>query len=399
MNSGLEALHPYPFERLADLFSDVKVMALDRIALTIGEPRHPAPEAVFDILSQATHSLSQYPTTLGRPELREVISRWLCARFQLPHVDPATQVLPLNGTREGLFSVAQALVSAGRPGAVVCPNPFYQIYEGAAYLAGTQPVFVNCPSSLGFLPDFESVTSAQWQSCQLLYLCSPGNPSGAVLPTDTLKSLIELAHRYDFVIASDECYSEIYRDESNPPVGLLQASQGMGNKDFSRCLCFHSLSKRSSLPGLRSGFVAGEADLVARFARYRTYHGCAMPVHHQLVSEWAWSDEEHVRVNRALYRAKFEAVTPILADVMAVPEPEAGFYLWPETPIEDPAFAVAVLRETGVAVLPGSYLARPTAQGNPGANRIRIALVAELSECVEAAERIAKAVRCGFRGR
>ena len=395
MNSGLGSLYPYPFERLDELFASAEVTAPNRIALTIGEPRHPAPRAVFDILATATHSLSQYPTTLGRPELREAIARWLCARFSLPHVDPGNQILPLNGTREGLFSVAQALVSAGRSGAVVCPNPFYQIYEGAAYLAGTQPVFVNCPAALGFLPDFESVTPAQWQSCQMLYLCSPGNPSGAVLPIETLQTLIDLAHQYDFVIASDECYSEIYRDESNPPVGLLQASHAMGNPDFARCLCFHSLSKRSSLPGLRSGFVAGDAALLARFAKYRTYHGCAMPVHHQLASEWAWSDEEHVRVNRALYRAKFEAVTPILAEVMAVPEPEAGFYLWPETPIADPAFAVAVLRETGVAVLPGSYLARTTERGNPGANRVRIALVAELSDCVEAAERIAHAVRRG----
>jgi N-succinyldiaminopimelate aminotransferase len=291
--------------------------------------------------------------------------------------------------------VAQTLVTHGKPGAVLCPNPFYQIYEGAALLAGTEPILLNCDASKGFLPDFDSVTEEQWHACQLLFICTPGNPAGAVMSREGLQRLITLAQEHDFVIASDECYSEIYPDERHPPAGLLEAAATMGNTDYRHCLCFHSLSKRSNLPGLRSGFVAGDPHWIEQFRRYRTYHGCAMPPHHQIASEWAWSDELHVRDNRARYREKFGAVTPILAPVLATPSPDAGFYLWPETPTDDETFAQHLLQHAGVKVLPGRYLARDTAGGNPGANRIRLALVAELGQCVEAAERIVHAVKSG----
>ena len=348
-----------------------------------------------ELLSEHAVLVAQYPATAGRPQLRATIGDWLERRFHLPSLDADRHVLPLNGTREGLFAVAQTLVTHGKPGAVLCPNPFYQIYEGAALLAGTEPILLNCDASKGFLPDFDSVTEEQWHACQLLFICTPGNPSGAVMSREGLQKLITLAQEHDFVIASDECYSEIYPDEQHPPAGLLEAAATMGNTDYRHCLCFHSLSKRSNLPGLRSGFVAGDPHLIEQFRRYRTYHGCAMPPHHQIASEWAWSDELHVRDNRARYREKFAAVTPILAPVLATPSPDAGFYLWPETPTDDETFAQHLLQHAGVKVLPGRYLARDTAGGNPGANRVRLALVAELGQCVEAAERIVHAVKSG----
>lgn len=394
MNPQLKLLHPYPFEKLGKLFADIEPSsAHSPIALSIGEPKHPAPQFVLDTLASHLSSLSKYPSTRGSEALRESIAKWLSRRFDLKAINPDTQILPVNGTREALFSFAQALISAEQNASVLCPNPFYQIYEGAALLAGASPQFINCSEENRFLPDFDSVSPQQWQDCQLLYICSPGNPSGAVLPLDTLQELIQLAQQYDFVIASDECYSEIYFDEDDAPPGLLQACAALGNDSFERCVVFHSLSKRSNLPGLRSGFVAGDADVLSQFLRYRTYHGCAMPVHHQMASIAAWGDEQHVAENRRRYREKFRAVREILNPALPTQLPDAGFYLWPATPIADTDFARALLADYNVTVLPGRYLARDTPQGNPGQGRIRMALVAEQADCVEAAQRIVDCVR------
>ena len=396
MNAGLGLLQPYPFERLAKLLRSSKPALNPVIPLTMGEPQHPPPDVAVALLKEHAELVAKYPATQGRTQLRTAIARWLEKRFVLPSVDPEQHILPLNGTREGLFALAQAVVSSQQAGAVICPNPFYQIYEGASLLAGSQPLLLNCDEHNGFLPDIDLVTPAQWQNCQLVYLCTPGNPGGAVMSSRQLQRLITLAHEHNFLIASDECYSEIYPDEAAPPTGLLEAAAAMGNTEFRHCLCFHSLSKRSNLPGLRSGFVAGDPDWIGRFRRYRTYHGCAMPLHHQIASEWAWGDEAHVAANRARYRQKFEAVTPILSAALPTPQPDAGFYLWPQTPFDDERFAQAVYERAGVSLLPGSYLARETTTGNPGAMRVRIALVAELSQCVEAAERIADCLRQGW---
>ena len=396
MNPGLSLLQPYPFERLAKLLRNSKPALDPVIPLTMGEPQHPPPVGALALLKEHAELVAKYPATQGRVQLRAAIARWLEKRFVLPSIDPEHHVLPLNGTREGLFALAQAVVSTRQAGGVICPNPFYQIYEGAALLAGSQPLLLNCDEHNGFLPDIDLVTPAQWQNCQLVYLCTPGNPGGAVMSSRQLQRLIALAHEHNFLIASDECYSEIYPDEAAPPTGLLEAAAAMGNTEFRHCLCFHSLSKRSNLPGLRSGFVAGDPEWIAHFRRYRTYHGCAMPLHHQIASEWAWADEEHVAANRARYRQKFEAVTPILSAVLPTPKPDAGFYLWPQTPVDDEHFTQTIYERAGVSLLPGSYLARATTTGNPGAKRARIALVAELSQCVEAAERIADCLRQGW---
>ena len=388
----LERLQPYPFERLARLKADCAPPAdKTHIDLSIGEPKHAAPHFVAETLISHLHGLSQYPVTRGRVELRRAIVDWLQQRFALPagSPDPETGVLPVNGTREALFAFAQAVVdrSAARP-RVLMPNPFYQIYEGAALLAGAEPVFLNTTPESGYRPDFERVPEAVWADCQLLYLCSPGNPTGAVLDIPALQRLIALADQHDFIIAADECYSEIYPDEAAPPPGLLQAAAAMGRSDYRRCVVFHSLSKRSNLPGLRSGFVAGDADILQAFFRYRTYHGCAMPPASQAASEKAWRDEAHVRDNRELYRHKFDAVTGILQPVLEVAPPQAGFYLWPRTPIADTDFARNLFAEEHVTVLPGSYLSRDADSGNPGADHVRMALVAPLEDCIEAARRI-----------
>lgn len=395
MNPDLQHLQPYPFEKLRALKSGLgPAPALNHIDLSVGEPKHPAPEFVRQALVDQLSGLSVYPATKGIPELRQAISQWLVRRFKLNSaLNPETQVLPVNGTREALFAFAQTIISPGASthgdqAVVVMPNPFYQIYEGATLLAGAQPVFANCTDKTDFQPDFASIPQTIWQRCQLLYLCSPGNPTGAVLDLDKLKNLIELADRYDFIIASDECYSEIYSDESQPPPGLLQACAELGRNSYQRCVVFHSLSKRSNLPGLRSGFVAGDADVLKQFLLYRTYHGSAMPVQHQHASIAAWQDEVHVEDNRALYRQKLQIVTAILRPIMNIPQPDAGFYLWPETPISDTDFTRELYRQQNVSVVPGSYLARDTATGNPGANRIRMALVAPLEQCQQAAERI-----------
>jgi N-succinyldiaminopimelate aminotransferase len=303
-------------------------------------------------------------------------------------IDPERQVLPVNGTREALFAFAQAVLDRHRPATVVMPNPFYQIYEGAALLAGATPVYVPCIAETGYLPDFDRLTDHDWGRCQLLYLCSPGNPSGAVMPLEQLQRLVDLAERFDFVIAADECYAEIYLDEQRPPPGLLQACAAMGNSDYRRCVVFHSLSKRSNAPGLRSGFVAGDADLIGTFLRYRTYHGCAMPVQHQLASIAAWDDEQHVVDNRRRYRAKFDSVLQILDGHLQVERPQAGFYLWPRLPIDDAHFARDLFVDQNVTVLPGSYLSREVRGSNPGRRHVRMALVATEAECNEAAQRI-----------
>ncbi|HBX72240.1 MAG TPA: succinyldiaminopimelate transaminase [Halieaceae bacterium] len=393
MNVLLDALHPYPFEKLRALFADLEpASGQAHIALSIGEPRHASPPFVLETLAANLPLLANYPATRGEAVLRETIAGWLQRRFQLQSVNAECEVLPVNGTREALFAFAQAVVTAGPGAAVVSPNPFYQIYEGAALLAGAQPEFVNATASSGHLPDFAAVPASVWERCQLLYICTPGNPSGAVMSIEQLQTLVALAERHDFIIASDECYSEIYSDEANPPPGLLQACARMGNDRFKRCVVFHSLSKRSNLPGLRSGFVAGDATVLAEFLRYRTYHGCAMPLHHQHASMAAWNDEEHVRANRALYRQKFDAVLPILQGHLQVERPDAGFYLWPETPVADTEFARQLYQHAHITVVPGSFLARETAAGNPGSKHVRMALVASLEDCVAAAERMVRVI-------
>ena len=389
MNENLQQLQPYPFEKLRQLFCDLSPPPeKSPIALSIGEPRHPSPAFVVEEIADNLQRLANYPNTAGLPELREAIAAWLQRRFDLPGIDAQHQVLPVNGTREALFAFAQTVVSSKPDALVMSPNPFYQIYEGAALLAGATPHFINCTEQSGFLPDFAAVTTQQWQQCQLLYLCSPGNPTGAVIPLAQLQELILLAREHDFVIASDECYSEIYFDETSPPPGLLQACAAMGADDYRNCVVFHSLSKRSNLPGLRSGFVAGDADILRNFLLYRTYHGCAMPLHHQLGSIAAWNDEEHVRANRQRYRDKFSAVLAQFDGHLQVAAPDAGFYLWPQTPVSDTEFARALFAGENVTVLPGQFLAREAGGINPGANRVRLALVAELEQCVEAAQRI-----------
>jgi N-succinyldiaminopimelate aminotransferase len=392
MNPRLNLLQPYPFEKLRALKAVVEPNhSLPHIALSIGEPKHEPPEFVLRELTAKLPQLAKYPSTAGLPELQGAIAAWAQRRFKLGNRSLSeANVLPVSGTREALFSFTQACVDGG---SVLMPNPFYQIYEGAALLAGAEPVFLNCTEDNGFIPDFDAVSPAEWQRCQLLFLCSPGNPTGAVLDSSQLQKLIALADRYDFVIASDECYSELYFDEEQPPTGLLQACAEMGRDDYSRCVVFHSLSKRSNLPGLRSGFVAGDARLLEKYLLYRTYHGCALPVPTQYASIAAWQDEAHVKANRDLYRQKFDAVLNILGDVLPVKRPDAGFYLWPKTPIADTDFAQQLFASQNVTVLPGRYLARPTAQGNPGENRLRLALVASTEECIEAAQRIKKFVQ------
>ncbi|MFT7724217.1 MAG: succinyldiaminopimelate transaminase [Roseateles sp.] len=388
-NPRLDLLQPYPFERLRALTAGITPNpALPPISLGIGEPRHAAPALVEDAIRGAMAGLSSYPATAGSPALREAIAGWIARRYGLA-LDPATQVLPVNGSREALFAIAQTVVDAGRPGAtVVCPNPFYQIYEGAALLAGAQLAFANADPARNFAADWARIDAATWARTQLLYVCSPGNPSGAVMPLDEWRTLFELSDRHGFVIASDECYSEIYfRDE--PPLGGLEAAARLGRGDFRNLISFTSLSKRSNVPGLRSGFVAGDAALLQRFLRYRTYHGSAMSPLVQAASIAAWGDEAHVIENRTRYREKFAAVTPLLAGVLDVALPDAGFYLWAAVPGgDDVGFAQGLLAQYNLAVLPGSLLARAAHGGNPGAGRIRLALVADEAECLEAARRI-----------
>jgi len=396
MNPNLSLLKAYPFERLRQLFADVTPNpALRPISLGIGEPRHPTPQLVKNAYSDAvlnSAGLCGYPATGGEPGLRAAISAWLQRRYGL-NVDANRQVLPVNGSREALFAIAQVVLDPHEGDAlVVCPNPFYQIYEGAAYLGGAQPHFVASDPQRNFASDWASVPEDVWRRTRLLYVCSPGNPAGAVMPLDEWKTLFELSDRHGFVIASDECYSEIYfRDV--PPLGALEAAVQCGRSDFRNLLIFTSLSKRSNVPGMRSGFCAGDARLIQQFLLYRTYHGSAMSPVVQAASVAAWNDEVHVEDNRAMYRAKFNQVTPLLASVLDVALPDAGFYLWAKVQGSDTAFARELLSLYNVTVLPGSYLAREVDGHNPGEGRIRMALVADTAECVEAAQRIVQFVQ------
>ncbi|MDX5151503.1 MAG: succinyldiaminopimelate transaminase [Acidiferrobacterales bacterium] len=392
MNSKLAQLHDYPFQKLARLLKGIDPDPTHSpIALSVGEPKHASPEFVLQAMRDNLDGLSVYPTTRGLPVLREAIARWLQQRFGLTNLpDSETQILPVSGTREALFSVTQAIVNASpdtRP-VVIMPNPFYQIYEGAALLAGAEPYYLNTTAENDFIPDLDSVPETVWQRTQLMFYCSPGNPTGKEFGADVIKTLMDYALKYNFVLAADECYSEIYFDEQNPPAGLLEVAQTHGNSDYHNCLVFHSLSKRSNLPGLRSGFVAGDADILKDYFQYRTYHGATLSNTAQLASVAAWQDEEHVKQNRQLYKQKFDEVIGILSPVLPVQQPDASFYLWPEVPWGDETCARELYEQQNIKVLPGSYLSREANGINPGRNRVRMALVATPEECADAAKRI-----------
>jgi len=391
MNPRLARLQPYPFERLRALLEGLRPSdAYAPINLSIGEPKHATPALIRDALTQSLDGLAVYPPTAGMAELRETIAQWIAARYRVT-LDPQSQVLPINGSREALFAFAQAVVDGSQPGAkVVMPNPFYQIYEGAALLAGAQPVFLNTTARNGFRMQTESLAAKTWQDVQLLYVCSPANPSGTVLGIDDWATLFALADTHDFIIASDECYSELYYDESQPPVGAAEAAHALGRAGLERLVVFSSLSKRSNAPGLRSGFVAGDAGILRNFLLYRTYHGSAMSQAVQRASIAAWRDEVHVRDNRRQYAEKYRAVLPRLQAPMRAFMPEGGFYLWIPTPIDDMEFTRLLYREYNVLVLPGSVLARDANGENPGSHHVRVALVAPLAECVEAVERMSR---------
>ena len=396
MNSNLSKLHPYPFQKIAELYADVTPVDIPLVTLAIGEPKHKTPDIILEAIRDNLAGFSNYPVTAGSLELRTSIANWLSRRFHLAKgvINPQTNVIPVNGTREALFAFAQAVVDNKKTNAkIIMPNPFYQIYEGAAFLAGAEPVFLACTADNNFIPDFDQVSAKTWDDCQLLYLCSPGNPTGSIVSETQIIALMTLAEKHDFIIASDECYSEVYFDENQPPVGLLEAAAKAGNTEFKRCVVFHSLSKRSNAPGLRSGFVAGDAEILKQFLLYRTYHGCAMSEPIQIASIAAWEDEQHVIDNRQQYREKFDAVLEILEPILNVKKPEAGFYLWPNVDMDDENFTRDIYAQQHLKVVPGSYLARSVDGVNPGANRIRMALVASVEECIEAANRIASFVK------
>ncbi|NOL49057.1 succinyldiaminopimelate transaminase [Pelistega europaea] len=398
MNPRLDLLKPYPFERLRALLADATPSSEypTHINLSIGEPKHDTPEIIKQAINANLAGLSNYPATKGDFELREAISHWIARRYDIPAPNPDTEILPCLGSREALFSFAQTILDGNPDSIVVCPNPFYQIYEGAAYLGGATPYFVNSDPARNFAPDWESVPEEVWKKTQLLYICSPGNPAGNVTPIEEWRYLFELSDKYGFVIASDECYSEIYFEEK--PLGVLQAARFCGMNDYKNMVCFSSLSKRSNVPGMRSGFVAGDANLLAKFLRYRTYHGSAMSSVISAASIVAWNDEQHVEQNRALYQEKFQKVFPILSSVLDVKMPDASFYLWAGTPVADTQFSKALFEQANVTLLPGSYLSRPGSLDgtNPGFKRVRIALVAPVEQCVEGAERIAEFIRKNY---
>jgi N-succinyldiaminopimelate aminotransferase len=382
LNPRLARLQTYPFDKLRHLLAGVAPNpAFKPIDLSIGEPKHPTPALVKDALAAALNGLSIYPRAAGLPELREAAAAWAMRRYALPSLDPTTQVLPVNGTREALFAFGQTILDSTRDAKVVCPNPFYQIYEGAALLGGATPVFLN---------EGMKFKELDWTGVQLVYTCSPANPTGRVMPLEEWRELFALSDRHGFVIASDECYSEIYCDEAKPPLGALEAARQLGRDDFTRLVVFTSLSKRSNAPGMRSGFVAGDAALLKQFLLYRTYHGSAMSVAVQRASIAAWNDEAHVRENRRLYAAKFDAALGLVKPPLESYRPDGGFYLWMRTPIDDAEFARALHRDYNVLVLPGSFLARESHGENPGKNHVRIALVAPIEECVEALTRMAE---------
>lgn len=395
MNPQFSRLQPYPFEKLSTLLEGIAPPSLRPIRLSIGEPQHATPDLIRQALVDHLDGLSVYPATAGLNSLRETVASWFRRRYALSHLDAASEVLPVNGTREALFAIAQAVVDSARPAPVVlCPNPFYQIYEGASVLAGAEPVFLNQVADNGFGLDLDSVADDQWRRTQLMYVCTPGNPTGRVLTLDDWQELFDKSDRFDFVIASDECYSEIYPDEDTPPLGGLEAAHWLGRDDFRNLVVFASLSKRSNAPGLRSGCVAGDATLLRQFLLYRTYHGCAMNPAVQHASLAAWRDEIHVRENRARYREKFATIVPMLQPALQAQPPDAGFYLWARVPgDDDEAFARELFAATHVTVLPGQYLARHAHGANPGRGYVRIALVPEISDCVEATRRIVEFCR------
>jgi N-succinyldiaminopimelate aminotransferase len=394
MNPDLNLLQPYPFQKLAKLFGAVTPnAALNPISLHIGEPKHATPPFIKDALVAGLNGLANYPTTAGSDALRGAIAGWLARRYVIPTPDAKTQILPVNGSREALFAFAQAVIDRNKKDpVVVCPNPFYQIYEGAAYLSGAAPCFLNTLPESNYALNFDQLPQEVWQRTQLIYVCSPGNPNGRVMPLDEWKTLFEMSDRYGFVIAADECYSEIYFG-ADQPLGALQAAQQLGRGDYNNLVVFSSLSKRSNVPGMRSGFVAGDAKVLEKFALYRTYHGCAMNPAIQAATVAAWNDEAHVAENRRLYTEKFDRVIKLLAPVLSVSRPDAGFYLWVRTPVADTAFAQSLYRDYNVSVLPGSFLAREAHGVNPGANFFRLALVTGLDETLEAARRIAEFVK------
>jgi N-succinyldiaminopimelate aminotransferase len=394
MNPDLARLQPYPFEKLRALFAGVTPDARSTpISLQIGEPKHPTPAFIKEALTRSLDGLAAYPPTIGAASLREAIASWLVRRYRLSAVDPGTQVLPINGSREALFAIAQVVVDRARDALVLCPNPFYQIYEGAALLAGATPVYANAERARSFAIDYAAIPPAAWSRVQLLYTCSPANPTGHVMTLEEWQRLFELSDRHGFVIASDECYSELYFDDGRPPLGALEAAERLGRRDFARLVVFSSLSKRSNVPGMRSGFVAGDAAVLKAFLLYRTYHGSAMSPPVQAASEAAWGDEIHVAANRALYREKFAAALPVIQRPLETAMPEGGFYLWIGTPIDDAAFARSLYQKYNVSVLPGSYLAREAHGINPGRQHIRVALVAPPDECLEGVRRIAEFAR------
>ncbi|MEL0621988.1 succinyldiaminopimelate transaminase [Marinomonas arenicola] len=388
MNPFIDSLHPYPFQKLSELLEG-HTPNPDKplIRLTIGEPQHNSPQIVLDTLANSLNGVNKYPSTKGELALRSAISEWTKTRFHLDSLDPESQILPVTGTREALFAITQTLVGEKSNPLVVSPNPFYQIYEGAGILAGAELHFLPCGPDTAYKIDYQSVSDEIWARCELLFVCSPNNPSGSITTLEDYAYLIAKAKAFNFTIVADECYSEIYFDDK-APLGLLEACQQLGNTSYEHCLIFQSLSKRSNLPGLRSGFVAGDANLLKPFLLYRTYQGCAMPIHHQEASITAWNDEQHVAQNREIYTRKFNSVLDILSPVMKVSKPEAGFYLWPELDMDDEAFCIALYEQASVLVLPGSYLGREVDGKNPGSKHVRMALVAEESQCVEAAKRI-----------
>ncbi len=394
MNARLDLLQPYSFTKLKTLLANVTPLPHNHhINLSIGEPKHATPKLIEEAIRNNLSGLSAYPLTKGDPALRQAIANWIARRYEIPVPDIDTQILPCTGSREALFSFAQAMINGGPNSLVICPNPFYQIYEGATLLAGATPYFLNADPAKNFGSNWSGVTADVWEKTKLVFVCSPGNPAGNVMPLEDWKTLFALSDRYGFIIASDECYSEIYFSDENRPIGGLQAAQLLGRTQYPNLVCFSSLSKRSNVPGMRSGFVAGDARLLEKFLLYRTYHGCAMSPTFSAASIAAWNDESHVAQNRALYKAKFEAVYPILAEVLDVKMPDASFYLWARTSMPDDEFTLRLYEQEHVTVLPGSYLARDAHGINPGRNRIRIALVATLEQCLEGAQRITRFIK------
>lgn len=389
MNKRLNSLHAYPFERISALVKDVTPPEdMKPISLALGEPTHRTPNFLIETYcdpEMISNGFSTYPPTKGILQLREAIANFVTVRFNLSRpIDAGSEVLPVNGTREALFAIAQVVIDGS--GLTFIPNPFYQIYEGAAILAGSKVRYIPCDEANNFNPDFNAVTKAEWEACSLVYLCTPGNPSGSIMSIEDLQYVIRKSDDYKFTIVSDECYSEIYSKEAPP--GLLEAASAMGRHDYKNCIAFNSLSKRSNLPGLRSGYVCGDANILEKFLLYRTYHGSAMPIQNQFISALAWEEEKHTIENRSQYLEKYEAFLKIVNPTWPMQQPDAGFYLWPKTPIPDEEFTIQLLAKTNVKIVPGSYLAREVNGINPGSNRVRLALVAEQGECVEAAHRI-----------